>query len=80
MNDITETYFQRMSRLVPEPVSTAMRNYADNPDDEAARAVLENLPLQVGVTRTTCIATMLRAGHAENALPQSATATAVRHR
>ena len=75
VNDITETYFQRMSRLVPEPVSTAMRNYADNPDDEAARAILENLPLQVGVTRTTCIATMLRAGHAENALPQSATAT-----
>ena len=75
LNDITETYFQRMSRLLPEPVSTAMRNYADNPDDEAARAVLENLPLQVGVTRTTCIATMLRAGHAENALPQSATAT-----
>jgi acetylornithine deacetylase/succinyl-diaminopimelate desuccinylase-like protein len=29
----------------------------------------------VGITRTTCVATMLRAGHAENALPQSATAT-----
>jgi acetylornithine deacetylase/succinyl-diaminopimelate desuccinylase-like protein len=29
----------------------------------------------VGVTRTTCVATMLRGGHAENALPQSATAT-----
>ncbi|MDH5761016.1 MAG: peptidase dimerization domain-containing protein, partial [Gemmatimonadota bacterium] len=29
----------------------------------------------VGITRTTCVATMLRGGHAENALPQSATAT-----
>ena len=30
----------------------------------------------VGTTRTTCVVTMLKAGHAENALPQSATATA----
>jgi acetylornithine deacetylase/succinyl-diaminopimelate desuccinylase-like protein len=75
INDITETYFRRMSRIVPEPVATAMRTYADDQEDEEARAVLEQIPLQVGVTRTTCIATMLRAGHAENALPQSATAT-----
>jgi acetylornithine deacetylase/succinyl-diaminopimelate desuccinylase-like protein len=75
INDITETYFRRMSRIVPEPVATAMRTFAEDQDDEEARAVLENIPLQVGVTRTTCIATMLRAGHAENALPQSATAT-----
>ena len=75
VNDVTQTYFQRMSRLVPEPVATAMSTYAQDPDSEEAKAVLERLPLQVGVTRTTCIATMLRAGHAENALPQSATAT-----
>ena len=75
INDITETYFRRMSRIVPEPVATAMRTFADDQEDEEARAVLEQIPLQVGVTRTTCIATMLRAGHAENALPQSATAT-----
>ena len=37
--------------------------------------MLEADPAQVGITRTTCIATMLKAGHAENALPQSATAT-----
>lgn len=75
INDITETYFRRMSRIVPEPVATAMRTFADDQENEEARAVLEQIPLQVGVTRTTCIATMLRAGHAENALPQSATAT-----
>ena len=75
INDITETYFRRMSRIVPEPVATAMADFADDPENEAAREVLENMPMQVGVTRTTCVATMLRAGHAENALPQSATAT-----
>ena len=29
----------------------------------------------IGRTRTTCVATMLAGGHADNALPQSATAT-----
>jgi len=75
INDITQGYFEKMSALLPEPASTAMRNFARNPEDESARAILERMPGQVGVTRTTCVATMLRAGHAENALPQSATAT-----
>ena len=75
LNDITETYFERMSRLLPDPAATAMGRYVEDPNDEAARAVLEQMPAQVGITRTTCVATMLKAGHAENALPQSATAT-----
>src|SRR5262249_10825654 len=32
-------------------------------------------PFTVGQIRTTCIPTLLQAGHADNALPQSATAT-----
>jgi carboxypeptidase PM20D1 len=36
--------------------------------------VLAKSPEFVGTTRTTCIATMLEAGHAENALPQTAKA------
>ena len=32
-------------------------------------------PAMIGRTRTTCVATMLTGGHADNALPQSATAT-----
>ena len=75
LNDITQGYFEKMSRLLPDPVGKAMRDFANDPNDEAARAVLEQMPAQVGITRTTCIATMLRAGHAENALPQTATAT-----
>lgn len=75
INDITQGYFEKMSGLLPEPAGTAMQAFASNPADDSARDVLERMPGQVGLTRTTCIATMLRAGHAENALPQSATAT-----
>jgi acetylornithine deacetylase/succinyl-diaminopimelate desuccinylase-like protein len=52
-----------------------MARLAEDPADEAAAEVLWHEPEQVGITRTTCVATMLRGGHAENALPQSATAT-----
>ncbi|MEJ2204657.1 MAG: peptidase dimerization domain-containing protein [Gemmatimonadota bacterium] len=52
-----------------------MARLAADPTDEQAAEVLWHEPAEVGVTRTTCIATMLRGGHAENALPQSATAT-----
>lgn len=75
VNDTTRDYFEKLSSLVPGEVGDAMRAFASNKDDEAARAVLEATPAQVGITRTTCVATMLSAGHAENALPQTATAT-----
>ena len=75
INDTTRDYFEKLSSLVPGEVGDAMRDFARNKDDEAARAVLEAEPAQVGITRTTCVATMLEARHAENALPQSATAT-----
>ena len=75
LNDTTRDYFERFSPLVGGDVGDAMAAFAANPNDEAARGILEDDPAQVGITRTTCIATMLRAGHAENALPQSATAT-----
>ena len=59
----------------PGPLGDAMRAFAENPADETAIAVLRAEPSTVGTTGTTCVATMLRAGHAENALPQRATAT-----
>jgi acetylornithine deacetylase/succinyl-diaminopimelate desuccinylase-like protein len=46
--------------------------------DEHNRAAIERIaarPDLVGMIRTTCVATMLQAGHAENALPQRARAT-----
>lgn len=52
-----------------------MLRLAADPGNVGAADILSHEPSEVGVTRTTCVATMLRAGHAENALPQSATAT-----
>ncbi|MDC2889815.1 peptidase dimerization domain-containing protein [Psychrosphaera algicola] len=52
-----------------------MMQFANNPNNKAASDRLEIEPSYVGSTRTTCVPTMLKAGHAENALPQSAMVT-----
>ena len=75
VNDATRLYFEMTAELKEGEVGDAMRRLAADPTDEWAADVLWNEPDQIGVTRTTCIPTMLRGGHAENALPQSATAT-----
>jgi carboxypeptidase PM20D1 len=75
INDATRLYLREMSAITPGEVGKAMAALAANPADEAAAGVLWHQPEVVGITRTTCVATMLRGGHAENALPQSATAT-----
>ena len=75
VNEATREYFEAASRVTEGPVGEAMARIAANPHDSLAAEVLWHDPEQVGITRTTCVATMLRAGHAENALPQSATAT-----
>ena len=74
-NETTRLYFQNAARAGEGEVARAMARFAENPDDREAAEVLRGVPDLVGLTRTTCVATMLRAGHAENALPQSATAT-----
>jgi len=74
-NDVTLRYFAEAGRLRTGELGEAMTRFAADPADSGAADVLFRYPAQVGFTRTTCIATMLRGGHAENALPQSATAT-----
>lgn len=75
INEITRSYFEKASLATPGPTGDAMKRFAANPEDTAAQAILSQTPSQNSVIRTTCVATMLSAGHAENALPQSATAT-----
>lgn len=75
VNDTTRGYLLEMSRHTPGPVGEAMQRLATDPTDAAAADVLWREPEIVGITRTTCVSTMLRAGHAENALAQSATVT-----
>ena len=74
-NAVSAAYFEKTGAVTPGPVGDAMRRFANDPSDEEAVAVLSQIPSENGVMRTNCVATMLRAGHAENALPQSATAT-----
>lgn len=73
-NDITQRYFEMRAAQESGELGAAMAAFAKDSDDEEAAAVLASSPSQVGITRTTCVATMLQAGHAENALPQSASA------
>jgi len=74
-NDMTLAFFQETGRQLGGELGSAMIHFADNPQDKAATDRLAIESSYVGTTRTTCVVTMLKAGHAENALPQSATAT-----
>ena len=74
-NDLTRAYLGAVGKVTPGPAGAALRAFAANPQDAAAAQAIAGNPEFVGTTRTTCVATMLNAGHAENALPQKATAT-----
>jgi acetylornithine deacetylase/succinyl-diaminopimelate desuccinylase-like protein len=74
-NDWTLGSFKAAAAVTPGEEGRALAMFAANPGDADAAAVLARNPSIVGVTRTTCVATMLTGGHADNALPQSATAT-----
>lgn len=73
--DLTRSYFATAGKLTPGELGQAMLRFAADPTDASAIATLRANPETVGTLGTTCVATMLQAGHAENALPQSATAT-----
>lgn len=72
---LTRSFLVALGQITPGETGAAMRAFAADPADQAAIAVLRANPETVGTLGTTCVATMLRGGHAENALPQSATAT-----
>ncbi|MGA3327998.1 MAG: M20/M25/M40 family metallo-hydrolase [Terriglobia bacterium] len=74
LNDITRAYFERMASVETGQEAADMRAILNSPPDPAAAARLFLDPLQNSTLRTTCVATRLDAGHANNALPQSARA------
>ena len=75
-NEITRGYFaERAQQEGNSPLGQQMRAWLANPKDGAAADAIEANPLEVGLTRTRCVATMLKGGHADNALPQTAQAT-----
>ena len=75
LSPLTKAYFEKASAFEKDPkLAAAMRAFAANPGDEAAAATLRSSPSYVGKIGTTCVATMITGGHAQNALPQRATA------
>src|ERR1700726_3987997 len=74
LNDTTRTYFSRMSTIVGGDTGAAMKALAADPADSKAAATLSQDPRLNAMLRTTCVATLLDAGHASNALPQRARA------
>jgi len=74
LNDTTRTFFERMGVLRGGEMGQAMQALAANPDDATALATVVTDPSYNAVLHTTCVATLLEAGHATNALPQRASA------
>jgi acetylornithine deacetylase/succinyl-diaminopimelate desuccinylase-like protein len=75
LNDTTRSWLERAAPLEDPQIGTAMNSVASGRPDPAALARLSAMPAYNAQLRTTCIATMLEAGHAFNALPQKAQAT-----
>lgn len=71
LNDTTRTWLQKASAFESPQNSADMRSVASANPDPAAVARLSAQPRFNAQIRTTCVATMLQGGHAENALPQS---------
>jgi acetylornithine deacetylase/succinyl-diaminopimelate desuccinylase-like protein len=76
LNEVTRVYFERSATVQSDPKLAAdMRAVARaTPDLAAAARLSASLPYYNAQMRTTCVATRLFGGHAQNALPQLATA------
>jgi acetylornithine deacetylase/succinyl-diaminopimelate desuccinylase-like protein len=75
LNDVTRGYLTQMSKIAGGETGAAMTALVANPADKKADALLSADPSINNILRTTCVATMLSGGHAQNALPQRAAAT-----
>ena len=74
LNEVTRTYFERMAAVESGQTAADFKAIAQPAPDSAAMTRLSAVPLYNAMLRTTCVATMVDAGHALNALPQRATA------
>jgi len=74
INEITRSYFQRNAAMESGQLAADMKAVAKQPPDPAAVKRLSAVPYYNSLLHTTCVATMLSAGHAPNALPQTARA------
>jgi acetylornithine deacetylase/succinyl-diaminopimelate desuccinylase-like protein len=85
LNEVTRSYFARMSKIETGQVAADMKAVAESrtslaealpharPEAQAVRRLSES-PYYNALLRTTCIPTRIEGGHADNALPQTARA------
>ena len=74
LNAVTREYYRRLSQIESPERAAVMRGILRDPPDQEALARLSQDAIDRSITRTTCVATRLEAGHANNALPQRAAA------
>ncbi len=72
--DASKAYLGQMGPIVGGQMGAAMIALAADPKDADDAQIVESDPGYNGMLHTTCVATMMQAGHATNALPQRATA------
>ena len=74
LNNVTRGYFERMAAEATGQEAADYRGILTDPPDGQALERLMQIPTVAGILHTTCVATRLEGGHANNALPQRATA------
>jgi len=74
LNAVTREYYRRLAQIESPQRAADMRAILRDPPDREALARLSQEVVDRSITRTTCVATRLDAGHANNALPQRAQA------
>ena len=74
-NEITRIMVADLAKEKGGELGAALTRLSADPNDAAARATAEKYPHDANILWTTCVATMLQAGNAPNALPQNANAT-----
>ena len=72
--DTTRAFLAKAGAARDDELGRAMVALAHNPNDQVAEAVVSKDRSYHSMLRTTCVATLLSGGHANNALPQRATA------
>jgi acetylornithine deacetylase/succinyl-diaminopimelate desuccinylase-like protein len=74
LNEVSRAFFESTADAVEPQTAAAIRQMLGDPPDPGAVELLARVPAYNSRMRTTCVATMLEGGHAENALPQRAQA------